>query len=163
VPLLCLHAGCQLPSPPPVLTPTNTPHHTARRHPPAVVQYLPNFFFGALLTVFGIEIAGDWLVRSAAKVSPVEYYLLLATFVAIMQLGLEYGVAAGILMCTIYFAFRYAQVRGGAGGRGGALQLRSCSWRRRRLCPLGAPTKGPTPVVACGPRTLGHVAEPGLA
>jgi hypothetical protein len=34
----------------------------------AVVQYLPNFFFGALLTVFGIEIAGDWLVRSYAKV-----------------------------------------------------------------------------------------------
>ncbi len=33
-----------------------------------VVQYLPNFFFGALLMVFGIEISGDWLVRSAAKV-----------------------------------------------------------------------------------------------
>lgn len=37
---------------------------------PAVVQYLPNFFFGALLTVFGIEIAGDWLVRSYEKVRP---------------------------------------------------------------------------------------------
>lgn len=33
-----------------------------------MVQYLPNFFFGALLTVFGIEIAGDWLVRSYEKV-----------------------------------------------------------------------------------------------
>jgi hypothetical protein len=38
----------------------------------AVVQYLPNFFFGALLTVFGIEIAGDWLIRSYEKVRPHE-------------------------------------------------------------------------------------------
>jgi hypothetical protein len=75
-----------------------------------VVQYLPNFFFGALLVVFGIEIAGDWLVRSYAKVTRAEYVLLLATFVAIMELELEKGVAAGILMCTIYFAVTYARV-----------------------------------------------------
>jgi MFS superfamily sulfate permease-like transporter len=74
------------------------------------VQYLPNFFFGALLVVFGIEIAGDWLVRSYAKVTRAEYVLLLATFVAIMELELEKGVAAGILMCTIYFAVTYARV-----------------------------------------------------
>ncbi|KAF6261741.1 hypothetical protein COO60DRAFT_1699671 [Scenedesmus sp. NREL 46B-D3] len=74
-----------------------------------VVQYLPNFFFGALLMVFGIEIAGDWLLRSYAKVTRAEYVLLLATFVAIMQLELERGVAAGILMCTIYFAVTYAR------------------------------------------------------
>lgn len=101
---------------------------------PAVVQYLPTFFFGALLTVFGIEIAGDWLVgcstsggcrlttegggevmlqhprhaarlpclmcprrhgdvlvwlqvRSYAKVTQAEYVLLLATFLAIMQVN----------------------------------------------------------------------------
>jgi SulP family sulfate permease len=74
------------------------------------VQYLPNFFFGALLVVFGIEIAGDWLLRSYAKVTRAEYVLLLATFVAIMELELEKGVAAGILMCTIYFAVTYARV-----------------------------------------------------
>lgn len=43
-------------------------HHPVCLTRPAVVQYLPNFFFGALLTVFGIEIAGDWLVRSYEKV-----------------------------------------------------------------------------------------------
>uniref|UniRef100_A0A383VST7 STAS domain-containing protein n=1 Tax=Tetradesmus obliquus TaxID=3088 RepID=A0A383VST7_TETOB len=74
-----------------------------------VVQYLPNFFFGALLMVFGIEIAGDWLVRSYAKVTRAEYVLLLATFIAIMELELEKGVAAGILMCTLYFAVTYAR------------------------------------------------------
>lgn len=82
----------------------------AASHAHAVVQYLPNFFFGALLMVFGIEIAGDWLLRSYAKVTRAEYVLLLATFVAIMQLELERGVAAGILMCTIYFAVTYARV-----------------------------------------------------
>lgn len=70
----------------------------------------PNFFFGALLTVFGIEIAGDWLVRSYSKVSRAEYLLLLATFISIMELELEAGVAAGMLLCTIYFAVTYARV-----------------------------------------------------
>ena len=77
------------------------------------MQYLPNFFFGALLTVFGIEIAGDWLIRSYSKVSRAEYLLLLATFLSIMELELEAGVAAGMLLCTIYFAITYARVRGG--------------------------------------------------
>jgi SulP family sulfate permease len=76
-----------------------------------VVQYLPNFFFGSLLVVFGIEIAGDWLVRSYTKVTPVEYGLLLATFLAIMQFELEAGVAIGVLLCTLCFAFTYAKVR----------------------------------------------------
>ncbi|KAF8062987.1 hypothetical protein HT031_003826 [Scenedesmus sp. PABB004] len=77
--------------------------------PFSVVQYLPNFFFGALLTVFGIEIAGDWLIRSYAKVTREEYLLLLATFLAIMQLELERGVAAGMLLCATYFCVTYAR------------------------------------------------------
>ena len=32
--------------------------------PFSVVQYMPNFFFGALLVWFGIEISRDWLVLS---------------------------------------------------------------------------------------------------
>ncbi|KIY98753.1 hypothetical protein MNEG_9207 [Monoraphidium neglectum] len=53
--------------------------------PFAVAPYLPLFFYGSLLVVFGIEIAGDWLVRSRKKVTRPEYLLLLATFFAIMQ------------------------------------------------------------------------------
>eukprot|EP00877_Chromochloris_zofingiensis_P013889 jgi/Chrzof1/8754/Cz03g23090.t1 len=77
--------------------------------PFSVVPYLPTFFFGALLTVFGIEISADWLIRSAAKVTRAEYCLLLATFLAIMQFELEAGVLIGILLCTIYFAVTYAR------------------------------------------------------
>lgn len=38
-----------------------------------------------------------------------EYCLLLATFFAILQFGLEGGIAAGIVAATLYFAFAYAQ------------------------------------------------------
>ena len=42
---------------------------------------------------------------------PAEYGLLWATFGAIMQWGLEAGIAAGIILATLYFAWGYAQVR----------------------------------------------------
>ncbi len=45
----------------------------------------PNFFYGSLLAVFGIEIVADWLGRSWAKVSRAEYTLLWVTFLAICQ------------------------------------------------------------------------------
>lgn len=44
------------------------------------------------------------------QVSRAEYLLLLATFISILQLELEKGVAAGILLCTLYFAVTYARV-----------------------------------------------------
>lgn len=36
---------------------------------PSSPQYLPNFFFGALLLWFGIEISRDWLVLSFRKLT----------------------------------------------------------------------------------------------
>ncbi|GIL91039.1 hypothetical protein Vretimale_9478 [Volvox reticuliferus] len=77
--------------------------------PFSVVQYMPNFFFGALLVWFGIEISRDWLILSYRKLSRAEYVLLWATFVSIMNAGLELGIAAGIVMATLYFAYQYAQ------------------------------------------------------
>ena len=49
-----------------------------------VVEYLPTFYFGSLLLLFGVEITLDWLVRSWAKVTKKEYLLLWATFIAVM-------------------------------------------------------------------------------
>ncbi|GLI60655.1 hypothetical protein VaNZ11_002855 [Volvox africanus] len=77
--------------------------------PFSVVQYMPNFFFGALLVWFGIEISKDWLILSYRKLSRAEYVLLWATFLSIMNTGLELGIAAGIVMATLYFAYQYAQ------------------------------------------------------
>lgn len=49
-----------------------------------LVQYLPNFYFGSLLLLFGVEILSDWLLFSWAKVTKKEYLLLWATFIAVM-------------------------------------------------------------------------------
>ena len=38
-----------------------------------------------------------------------EYCLLLATFGAILQFGLEGGIAAGIVLATLYFSLAYAK------------------------------------------------------
>jgi len=37
--------------------------------PISIIHYLPNFFFGSLLMLFGVEILMDWLIYSFKKVS----------------------------------------------------------------------------------------------
>ncbi|KAK9867709.1 hypothetical protein WJX84_006943 [Apatococcus fuscideae] len=78
--------------------------------PISVVQYVPNFYFGALLMVFGIEILFDWLIAPFGRVGRAEYVLLWATFLAIVNTNLEVGIAAGIVAATLYFAYAYAKV-----------------------------------------------------
>ena len=46
---------------------------------------MPNFFFGALLVWFGVEISRDWLVLSYYKLTRIEYGLLWLTFGFVMQ------------------------------------------------------------------------------
>jgi len=76
--------------------------------PFSIVQYLPNYFLGALLLWFGVEISRDWLILSFFKLTLVEYALLWITFSCIMAVGLEGGIAAGIVFATLYFAYAYA-------------------------------------------------------
>ena len=40
--------------------------------PFSLVSFVPNFFFGSLLMLFGIEITLDWLVFSFRKVTPLS-------------------------------------------------------------------------------------------
>ncbi|GAB4817875.1 hypothetical protein N2152v2_004921 [Parachlorella kessleri] len=77
--------------------------------PFSVVQYMPNFFYGALLLWFGIEISRDWLVLSFRKLTVTEYVLLWLSFATIMQLGLEMGIGLGIVMAALYFSYAYAK------------------------------------------------------
>ena len=44
------------------------------------------------------------------RVRGVEYGLLVATFVAIMGLGLELGIAAGIIAASLIFVYNYSKV-----------------------------------------------------
>ncbi|KAG1670994.1 hypothetical protein FOA52_014384 [Chlamydomonas sp. UWO 241] len=77
--------------------------------PFSVVQFVPSFYFGALLLWFGVDIVRDWLIFSYRKLSTAEYILLWASFVAIMLWGLEAGIGAGIVMATLAFAYQYAE------------------------------------------------------
>ncbi|KAK9811232.1 hypothetical protein WJX72_000395 [[Myrmecia] bisecta] len=78
--------------------------------PFSVVEYMPNFFYGALLMLFGIEITIDWLILSFRKVTHAEFVLLWATYLAIMNTSLEMGIGIGIVLATLYFAYAYARV-----------------------------------------------------
>ena len=77
----------------------------------SVVPLFPLCLFGSLLTLFGVEILMDWLVHSKEKVGGgAEYLLLWGTFISIVVLGLERGVAAGLFLCIAQFSFAYARV-----------------------------------------------------
>ena len=79
--------------------------------PVSVVPLFPLCLFGSLLTLFGVEILMDWLVHSKEKVGGgAEYLLLWGTFLSIVFLGLERGVAAGLLLCIAQFSLAYARV-----------------------------------------------------
>jgi sulfate permease, SulP family len=86
--------------------------------PFSVIQTLPNFYYGALMLVFGLEIALDWLVFSKAKFAASEYALTLSVFALIMIAaswfevsGLEIGIAVGVLVCAVHFAVEYSKVQ----------------------------------------------------
>lgn len=53
----------------------------------------------------------DWLFLAYQRVRGVEYGLLVATFAAIMALGLELGIAAGIVAASLIFAYNYSKVK----------------------------------------------------
>jgi SulP family sulfate permease len=75
-----------------------------------VLAYVPKFYFGALVIWIGYDITKDWLFIAAKKVSPIEFVLLIFTFVAVTAFGLEVGIAAGIVGAALHFAYEYAQV-----------------------------------------------------
>jgi sulfate permease, SulP family len=86
--------------------------------PMSFVQYLPNFYYGALMLVFGLEIALEWLVLSFSKFTRGEYVLTLSVFVIIIFAtsqfkvsGLEIGIAVGVLICALYFAVEYGKLQ----------------------------------------------------
>lgn len=57
----------------------------------------------------GLRCLQDWLLLAYYRVRKVEYALLVATFVAIMALGLEVGIAAGIVAASLIFAYQYSK------------------------------------------------------
>jgi MFS superfamily sulfate permease-like transporter len=90
----------------------------SNRRRSASCRYLPNFYYGALMLVFGLEIALDWLVFSRRRFTRGEYVLTLSVFALIMAAiakfevtGLEIGIAVGVLVCAVHFAVEYSKVQ----------------------------------------------------
>ena len=86
--------------------------------PVSVMQLLPNFYYGAIMLVLGVEISLDWLVFSYSKFTATEYALTLTNFVLIMICtdrfevsGLEIGILIGIVVCALHFAVDYSTVQ----------------------------------------------------
>lgn len=75
-----------------------------------VVSFVPKLLFGALVMWIGQDIFKDWAIIAAKRLSLAEYLLLVGTFFAILALGLEAGVAVGILGCAAWFSVAYARV-----------------------------------------------------
>lgn len=68
----------------------------------------PSQWTSAPTTRVGAPVLGTEAPSFPLPLRP-EYFLLLATFGAILQFGLEGGIAAGIVLATLYFAFAYAK------------------------------------------------------
>jgi len=61
-----------------------------------VLSYVPNFFYGSLLSMICIDLMYEWLWEFRTKVTVAEYIIGLSTFGLIQYLGVEYGIIAGV-------------------------------------------------------------------
>jgi SulP family sulfate permease len=63
-----------------------------------ILSYVPNFFFGSLLSLICVDLVYEWLWEVRDKVSAVEYLVCLSTFGLIQVVGVEYGILLGVLL-----------------------------------------------------------------
>ena len=78
--------------------------------PFSMVSYVPKLFFGSVLTFIAADLMLDWLWLSRHKVHPIEYLVILTTFLGINLLGLELGMCLGLLVAMVSFIYDYARV-----------------------------------------------------
>jgi len=66
--------------------------------PFSILAYVPNFFFGSLLSLICVDLVFEWLIESRNKLTSVEYIICLSTFALILVTGVEYGIVLGVLL-----------------------------------------------------------------
>jgi len=71
--------------------------------PTPITSYVPNFFFGALLTMICVDLMIEWLWEVRHKVSSAEYFVALSTFAFIHYTNVEYGIILGVILYTILY------------------------------------------------------------
>ncbi|CAM9887746.1 unnamed protein product [Ectocarpus sp. 8 AP-2014] len=75
------------------------------------MAYVPLLFFAATLSFIAVELSVEWLWEVREKLLAYEYFVLLATFVAIQVVGLNQGLVAGVAFSTAIFVISYASER----------------------------------------------------
>jgi MFS superfamily sulfate permease-like transporter len=61
-----------------------------------ILMFVPNFFFGPLLSLICVDLMYEWLWDVRHKVTPVEYLICLGTFVSIQFVGVQFGILLGL-------------------------------------------------------------------
>lgn len=69
--------------------------------PVPILQYVPNLFFGSLLTMICLDLMYEWLVDVRHKLNTIEYGICLGTFGLILATGVEYGILLGVALYLI--------------------------------------------------------------
>ena len=64
--------------------------------PFSVLQFVPNFFFGSLLSMICIDLMYEWLWDVRKTITTAEYVLSLSTFVLIQVFDVECGILGGV-------------------------------------------------------------------
>lgn len=66
--------------------------------PFSILAYVPNFFFGSLLSLICVDLVFEWLIESRHKLTKAEYAICLSTFALILVTGVEYGIVLGVFL-----------------------------------------------------------------
>ena len=66
--------------------------------PFSILAYVPNFFFGSLLSLICVDLVFEWLIESRHKLTIAEYVICLSTFTFILVTGVEYGIVLGVVL-----------------------------------------------------------------
>jgi len=78
--------------------------------PVSPLAFVPKCFFGALLVMIASDLISEWLLFGHSKMSGSEYSVALLTFFAIQVLGVESGLAVGVLGSMVAFIVVYARI-----------------------------------------------------
>jgi SulP family sulfate permease len=75
-----------------------------------LLQAVPTFILGGLLTWIGISQLVEWLALSYRRIGPLEYALVILIFVIIVGVNFAVGILAGLVAAIALFAVEYGRI-----------------------------------------------------
>jgi SulP family sulfate permease len=74
------------------------------------ISYLPVALLSSLLLVLGLSFLIDWVYDAWFKLPRTEYAIVIFSLLVIATAGFLEGVAAGIIIATVMFVFKYSSI-----------------------------------------------------